>query len=61
MFDNKSNLETFDLTLVNLPASLEPNIDPLQPAVAYLYSLKTGGIDKEHRAVMGSWKLEYIL
>ena len=40
------------------------SVSPLQPSVAYLYSLRTrenvngflafsGGIDKQHRAVMG--------
>ena len=30
-------------------------INPLQPGVAFLYPLKTlsGGIEKQHRAVMG--------
>ena len=34
-----------------------PLVNPLQPGVAYLYPQKTssfqGGIDKQHRAVMG--------
>ena len=58
---NKATSEIFGRVLNTSLQSINHNITPLLPVVNYLYPLKTsenllmfpGGIDKQHRAVMG--------
>ena len=38
---------------MDIPFCQKDAFNPLQPGVAFLYPLKSGGIEKQQRAVMG--------